>query len=409
MSLKVKVSLLVICLLVVAAPLSVQATGVKINFWNGWTGPDYSTAVDLVNKFNTTHPNIDVEMQTLAWDQYYTKLDTTLAAGKGAPEIFVIHDNRLINYAVTGQTANVTELIREKLPFHDFVSAALSSTQYREEYYGIPVDSWTYALYYNKDMFKDAGLAAPPMTWQELRDFAQKLTKGETQWGIALSHTWMQTWLPLVFQKGGAILAPNGKEAAINSPEVVEALQFWVDLFNTYKVSPSGMDPASATMLFKMSQAAMMIVGPWEIPGCNEANVNFATAPLPRTEEQGGSIAESHILCIYSGIDSTKLPAAETFIKFMLEDTNNLKWVIEGGKVPVRKSLIESEEYASNEYLRAFGEMLPMSHYFPQSQIVGVIVDSITTALDEAVIGGIDPEEALNKAANRIDNELAIQ
>ena len=301
-------------------------------------------------------------------------------------------------------TDDLTAWFKDKFE-GDLVEGALEPVKFEGKYYGVPVDAWTYTLYYNVDMFKEAGIAKPPETWEELAEYAQKLKKGD-QWGISLTYDWRCTYLPFVYQNGGAILNKDGTKAVINATEAVEAIQFWHDLFNKYKVTPVGNNPPEATMVFKQGKAAMMIVGPWEIPGCKEAGINFKTTTL-QSRKYSVSEADSHVVAIYSKTSAEKKEAAKTFIEFFMKRESNLIWIIDGGKVPTKKSIINSAEFKNAELLTPFAQM--NFQYFPKTTIAGVIDTALSKAMGEIVVNHVPVQVALDEAAETINNELKQQ
>ncbi|CAM5218446.1 ABC transporter substrate-binding protein OS=Bosea thiooxidans OX=53254 GN=ARD30_20950 PE=3 SV=1 [Bosea thiooxidans] len=148
------------------------------------------------------------------------------------------------------------------VPFDDFIKTEedkkwlagfypgfMENSQTGGKTWGIPFQRSTVVLYWNKDLFKEAGLdpEKPPKTWAEQVEFAQKLTKRDasgnvTQWGIQIPSSGFPYWL---FQglttQAGAILANSaGDKTDYANPGVVEALRYWVDLAQKHKVHPPG-------------------------------------------------------------------------------------------------------------------------------------------------------------------------
>ena len=115
--------------------------------------------------------------------------------------------------------------------------------------WGIPFQRSTIVLYCNKEMFKEAGLDPnrPPANWKEMVEYAQKLTKRDasgqvTQWGIQIPSSGFPYWLfqALAIENGVNLMNAAGTETYYDKPEVIEALQYWVDLVKKHKVHPEG-------------------------------------------------------------------------------------------------------------------------------------------------------------------------
>ncbi len=130
-----------------------------------------------------------------------------------------------------------------------FYPAFMENSQTGGKTWGIPFQRSTIVLYYNKEMFKDAGLdpSKPPATWKEMAEDGQKLTKRDasgkvTQWGVQIPASGFPYWLfqGLTTENGAQLMNAAGTETHYDKPEVVEALQYWMDLTNKYKVHPEG-------------------------------------------------------------------------------------------------------------------------------------------------------------------------
>ena len=163
--------------------------------------------------------------------------------------------------------------------------------------WGIPFQRSTIVLYYNKEMFKEAGLDPnrPPANWKEKVEYAQKLTKRDasgkvTQWGVQIPSSGFPYWLfqALAIQNGANLMNAAGTETYYDKPEVIEALQYWVDLVKKHKVHPEGIVEWGTTPKdFFEKKIAMM----WTTTG-NLTNVkNQRQVRLRRRDAAGGQAA----------------------------------------------------------------------------------------------------------------------
>ncbi|HEY3459305.1 MAG TPA: ABC transporter substrate-binding protein, partial [Casimicrobiaceae bacterium] len=179
-----------------------------------------------------------------------------------------------------------------------FYPAFMENSQTGGKTWGIPFQRSTVVLYYNKEAFKDAGLDPnkAPATWTEMREFAQKLTKRDasgnvTQWGVQIPSSGFPYWLfqGLVIENGVNLMNQAGTEVYYDKPEVVGALQYWLDLVNRYKVHPPGIVEWGTTPKdFFERKVAMM----WTTTGNltnvkNNAKFDFGVAMLPAEKRRG--------------------------------------------------------------------------------------------------------------------------
>src|SRR4029078_10343420 len=130
-----------------------------------------------------------------------------------------------------------------------FYPAFMENSQTGGKTWGIPFQRSTIVLYYNKEMFKEAGLDPnkPPETWTQMREHAQKLTKRDgagrvTQWGVQIPSCGFPYWLfqRLAIENGAPLMNASGTQTYYDKPEVIGALEYWLDLINKYKVHPEG-------------------------------------------------------------------------------------------------------------------------------------------------------------------------
>ena len=164
--------------------------------------------------------------------------------------------------------------------------------------WGVPFQRSTVVLYWNKELFKEAGLDPnkPPATWNEMLAYAQKLTKRDgsgntTQWGIQVPSSGFPYWLFQGFttQNGVELMNAAGDTTYYDKPEVIEALQFWVDLGRKHRVMPQGVVEWGTTPRdFFERKIAMM----WTTTGNltnvkNNAKFDFGVAMLPAGKRRG--------------------------------------------------------------------------------------------------------------------------
>jgi sn-glycerol 3-phosphate transport system substrate-binding protein len=212
-----------------------------------------------------------------------------------------------------------------------FFSAFMENSQTGGKTWGIPFQRSTVVLYWNKELFKEAGLdpEKAPSNWTELLDFAQKLTKKDavgnvTQWGVQIPSSGFPYWLFQGFStQAGAILAnTDGNKTAFDSPEVIDALQYWVDLSQKHKVHPTGIVEWGTTpKAFFDGKCAMM----WTTTG-NLTNVRtnakfpFGVAMLPAGVRRGSPTGGGN-LYVFKSANAAQREAAVALAKFLTTPT----------------------------------------------------------------------------------------
>ena len=227
-----------------------------------------------------------------------------------------------------------------------FYPAFMENSQTGGKTWGIPFQRSTIVLYYNKDMFKEAGLDPnkPPGTWNDMTAYAQKLTKRDasgkvTQWGVQIPSSGFPYWLfqGLAIENGANLMNTAGTEVYYDKPEVVAALQYWVDLVNKYKVHPEGIVEWGTTPKdFFEKKVAMM----WTTTGNltnvrNNAKFYFGVAMLPANKQRGSPTGGGNFY-IFKKSTPAQREAAFKFIKWVTAPQRAAQWGIDTGYVAVR-------------------------------------------------------------------------
>jgi multiple sugar transport system substrate-binding protein len=264
----------------------------KMVVWGGDLDKEtYQARIDLLEAEN---PDIKVELQLIPADQYAQKVQTMISGGDG-PDIMQVAEN-VNSYSSKGQLVPLDEYIESSgLDMEARFGPVADLYSYEDETYAIPDRSGAMILYYNKDMFDAAGVEYPTAEWtQEDAEAAMAATTipGE-QWGFTGAGWWAQWW-SFAYQNGGQIIDDSG-QPTVNSPEVVEALQWANDLTYKHHYVPTAAEYADmgpdmgGDSAFAAGTVAMNATGFWGIGGLIESDINWGIAPLWGGKEQAVS------------------------------------------------------------------------------------------------------------------------
>lgn len=240
----------------------------------------------------------------------------------------------------------------DKAWLQSFFPAFMLNSQTGGKTWGIPFQRSTVVLYYNKELFKEAGLdpEKPPANWAEQVAFAEKLTKRDSsgntsQWGIQVPSSGFPYWLFQGFttQAGAVLMNPEGNRTFYDAPEVVEALQYWIDLSRKHRVHPPGIVEWGTTPRdFFERKVAMM----WTTTGNltnvrNNAKFDFGVAMLPAGKRRGSPTGGGNFY-ISKKASAREQEAAFQFIKFLTTPERAAQWGIDTGYVAVRPDSYET-------------------------------------------------------------------
>ena len=389
-----------------------------IRFWNGFTGPDGRTMLRMVKQFNRENPDIHVLMQRMDWGTYYNKLFVA-GLGNRAPEIFILHADNIPRFTQADFVRPIDDLVHgangmDESDFSEYIWEAVKKGEY---HYGLPLDVHILGMYYNKRMFREAGIVdehgepRPPTNRDEFLDALRKMTRDTNNDGVYDTWGYVFTWFrtnvfTMMCQWGGNFLTDDGSRCIMNSAVNIDALQFCVDLIRKYKVSPPP-ENFDSWIGFRQGKVGIAFEGIYMLADLQkQKDLDFAGAPLPLLGNQPAAWAGSHTLCIRKGIEGAKLDAAWRFIKYVSD--HSLDWA-EGGQIPVRKSLRDTERFKSMTIQWQFAQQIPYIRYSPNVTFVFEFFTEFDMAIEKALRGAASPKEALDTATENVNTIIARQ
>ena len=386
-------------------------------------GPVAKIVDQITQDFNKENPDIEVEaVYTGNYDDTVTKIQTA-AQGGNPPELFVSLATQRFSMASTGMAISLDELIAEdgeegKKYIEDFLDGFMEDSYVDGKIYSIPFQRSTMVLYYNKDIFREVGLnpEKAPSTWEELVEFAQKITNDKRKGvGLALnsgSAQWAFTGFALQNSSDGKnLMSEDGKKVFFNTPENVEALQFWLDLQNKYKVmAPGIVQWTDLPTQFLAGEVAMIYHTTGNLSNISQnAKFDYGVAFLPAHKRIGAPTGGGNFY-ISSGISKEKEKAAWKFIKFATSPERAAQWSVDTGYVATRNSAFETDimkkYYAERPQAKVAFEQLqyakPELTTYNAAEVWRILNDNIQSA----VTGEKTAKEALDNAQNQATEVL---
>ena len=388
---------------------------VKLSFWHSYSGPRAELFFALVEEFMEENPNIKIEL-TYGGD-LHTMRDKllTAVAGKNAPDIAEIDSYWTPIFADANVLIDMKPYIDEiGYDQADLMEASLASTQYLGKTWSIPFNLSNIVLYYNKIKFEEAGLdpEVPPTTWEELADYAEKLTidkdgDGVTdQYGIVFptKANYGAVWYYLAFfwQQDGQLFNDDLTEAAFNSEAGVAAAQFWRDIVWKQKA----LNLSGGWSEFKVGNAAMELSSTSVLGNYRDVmgNANVGLAQLPMGKKKA-TVSGGGNLAIFKDCKDPR--AAWEFLSWMSSPEVNKRWCLATGALPTRKSVVDSPEY--QDFLRtdSKGEILlsglDCTMIRPNIPEYGDASRILAQAVEKAVYDDLDPAPLLDEAKIEVD------
>ncbi|NOX97547.1 MAG: extracellular solute-binding protein [Nitrospirae bacterium] len=300
----------------------------------------------------------------------------------------------------------------------DYVKRPWDIVKFNGKYYGIPLGIIPLGIFYNKDMFKKAGLdpEKPPRNLEEFIEYGKKLTKDTDgdgkidQWGF-MNDIWpmgkVWVWESILVQNGGSLLNAEKTKAAFNNKAGLDALNIMLDFSRKDKIAPPGVSDAGTAFL--TGKAAMYISGIWMVPTFKD-KLPLGTGALPQFGSQRPAV--------WSSLDLYLFPKHRRKDKERWKATiTYTQWVAgpEGQKfyaqmfLPTRLDILNSPFVQADPYMSAFAKAVDSTFFPPALKDTQEIYDSIASPLDAAFAGTISAEEALAQAEKQTNRILARQ
>lgn len=391
-----------------------QAAQVTITFWHGYNADVETKYLDetIIPAFEATHPNIKVEAVLVPYDQFRRKLLIALSGG-AAPDLARIDIIWTPQLADQGALADLGALMPDFATYsQQFLPGPLSTNLYNGKYYGLPLDTNTRVLVYNKDMFAAAGIGNPPTTVDEfLADCAKIRALGPDKYCFADGGTYAWAVNPWIWSFGGDVTDPGitTADGYYNGPDTVAAYQFLKDAMDKGYINPAmaggGIDTWGG---FAKDQIAMIIEGPWFPPIFQGQfpDKQYGLALMPAGKGGPVSVVGGEDIVLFQ--QSTQKDAALEFMKYMLSEDVQLK-MVSTGQMPVLKSAIDSDTIKNHPYFGIFLEQLKTAKARTSHPNWNKIEEIMTNTGAAILTGKVDVQKGLDDAVKQIDLLLPIQ
>lgn len=394
-----------------AAPAK-KAGAKEVNLWHPWGVKQAEPIVTLTDEFNTQQTDVHVVLTFVPGEQLTQKVLASLSAGN-PPETMPASPFNLPAFADANGIKDLREYATSgETDPKDIYPGPLNVITYKGKTVAVPLTVGTQGYFMNEDLFKAAGLdaAKPPKTWDDLVRYAKEMTRpSEKQWGWMLHNDGTggtsQQWVSYLRQNGGDVLDANHTKAAFNGPEGVEALQFWVDLVNTHKVSPKAkVTGADVTQAYGTGKVGFFQEYPFYLGQIREYKFRSQTAPLTQKVKPGNVLGGWY----FPIFTRSKEPASGwTVLNWLFRPENQYRLNIGMGNLPTKASTTNYPRYQEHlkqePQIKAFVDQLPVAQPWPAVRVMPEVTKLLGEAIQEAVYQQATPQQALDGAAQKTD------
>ncbi len=390
---------------------------IRLVFLRAGTEPerrDYWNSV--IGRFEEENPDFEIEYQEAPWgDDFETKLNTGFASGT-APDVICFSMASMGTRVPLGQYAPLDEYVENWDGKEDFMENALTLGSVNGSLYGIAVFPDPRMLIYNKEMFEAAGLDpdAPPTNWKELLAAHEALVEkdGDTvvQTGFAMpsSGSNMQQYYSIFIEQNGVknLVDEDDDTVLVNTPEAVEAAEFMklIKDAGTIQWDCSTVDQNP----FGMGLAAMTIGNDQDFKNMNQGDLEGKIAMAsPVTGTKQATFCGVTFLFL-SG--ETKHPEESwKFMEYLSSKDEMWTRYEEIGATPLRESLKEDFIAQDPQKNSVIYESINCGTGSPKVAYSNSVYNIVNSAMEEIMYDAKSPEDAMNDAAKKIQEEIDSQ
>ncbi|MFB6365022.1 ABC transporter substrate-binding protein [Paenibacillus elgii] len=400
---------------------------VKVVWWHSMSG-ELGKAVDkLVADFNASQKDVVVEAVFQgSYDESLNKMKASMDS-KSGPALIQVYE---IGSRFMIDSKAIT-------PIQKFIDADKYDVSKLEEnilnYYTVdgklnsmPFNTSNPILYYNKDMFKAAGLdpEKPPVTYEEIAEAAKKLTKdGKAGASFAIYGWFMEQF----FANQGAELLNNGNgrtgpatESMLGSDAGINTMTWWKQMIDDKTMLNLGRKTDDTKKAFAAGQIAMTLDSTASLRGIVSATegkfqVGTAFLPKPKGAKDGGVIVGGASLYILNNRSESEQKGAWEFIKFLADPKQQAYWHVNTGYFPITKKAYDEQLVKDNltkfpQFKTAVDQLhQTKANKATQGAVMGVFPEArqlTEVAIEEVLNGKKSPKEALDGAAKEISSKL---
>jgi multiple sugar transport system substrate-binding protein len=384
---------------------------IHLVLWQGINPPSNREVFQkLVDKFNQTHSNIQVESIFVGEpDQQLPKILTAIV-GNSPPDI-LSYNPQMVGKFVELDAIVPLENWWERSPIKPEISPnLLSEVELDGHLWAIPAYTSNLGIFYRHDIFQAAGITQPPQNWTQLREVAKKLTVDTNGDGhpdrhgillpLGIGEWTVFSWFPFLLSAEGDIVQNNQPD--LTNPGAIAALKFWQDLVDDGSTLLSPPERGYEEDAFLSGRVAMQITGPWTY--ITKSKVDYKVFPIPSDVRRATVTGTGTFFIMKTTPEKEK--AAWKFMEYILGEEFQTAWSIGTGFLPVNiksaKSAAYQEYLQQRPWLKVFVEQIPIARYRPNISGYNRLSQSLGRAIEATLLQKSSAEAALKKAQERI-------
>ena len=383
-------------------------------------GPITETFDTFIKEFEDLHPNITINAEySGSYDETTEKIQTLLRGGGDVPDVAIIGNQHTVMYADMDAIVPLDSFIEGSADpsfLDDFFPGFMENVRYDDHIWSIPFQRSTPVMYWNKQMFEEAGLDPDvgPRNYAELKETAEALTR-DGVWGVQIPSD-IDAWVvqALTVGNGTPWSTDDASEVAFDSEALVETLNLFLGLADD-EVMPSGVLPWGEQPTDFVSENVGIIFHTTgsltNILAQSEGRFDVGVGFLPAGSAGYGVITGGGNFAIFKDSSPEKQQAAWEFIEFMSQPDQMARWNIATGYVAPRQAAWDTPAMA--EYIKAVPQVevardqLEYAAKQMMTHELLAVTREVTQEIQAVLSGDTSPEEAVAAAQAAADQILA--
>lgn len=383
----------------------------KIVYLQFSAGEANATVLDnMIAQFELDNPDIDVELQSVGYDDYFTSLATKIA-GNGAPDCFELNMENFLTYAIRDSIEPLDTYFETTGTSKDvFSEGPINAATYNGKLYAIPQSFSTVVLFYNKALFDQAGISYPTDDWKwadEQKAAEAIKALGDDIWGTSQPVTYHELY-KTVKTNGGSLVSDDGKTFTMDSQANIDTLQMMLDrVTGDGRVMPNTEDMAGRGDwdMFKSGNLGMIHTGVWAFA---DFTSNIKDFEWDIVVEPGNITNATHffanVACVNKNSD--KKEAAFKLINYLASNEKAVKLRLDAGwELPTISDeglMAQYLELTPPENREAVMKSLQFSVAPPALLKYSEVVDTMVPILEAAVLNDTPAADVLKEIQEKV-------
>lgn len=393
----------------------------------------------LVEQFEKDNPDIEINIAPVLASEgdYTSKMVLQMKSPDTAPDVFAEDTSILKSDAAAGYLQPLDEQVKGWSDWNGKIIDNLKAGVTGEDgkVYGIPATSDTRGIWYNKELFQQAGLPVPfkPANWDEVLEAARTIKQklpGVTPLNLIVGKAngegvTMQTLEMLLYGTADTLYDDAAKKWIVNSPGLLDSFKFIDQVFNKDKTGPTmqvALNGQAGSIAFQQQfpqgKLAMAVDGSW----AGSTWAENGAAPIPNVEDKIGFApfptqnGQAPGATTMSGGWAWSIPAqaknkeaAWKFMEFLMNKENATARVVAEGSLSSRNDSTEVAGYTDRPYTKEAQELLNVAHFRPTNDQYAAVSAQLQSIVESIASGKLTPEDAIKQFKDNVSRAVGAE